>query len=535
MFSRIVKKIHRVLATSEDGPVSDPAALSDPLQEGAAPYPASPDAPVAERVASQLVEGNLDGILAFDTDCHYTLWNARMEEMTSLSRDHVLGRTPFEVFPHLVELADDVYFRRTLTGETVLVPCQQYATSPSGQGRFFEGYFAPLRDAAGGVIGGFAVVRDVSARERTEKALLNSEALYRAVAEDSPGMICRYLSDGSIEFANAAYCELVGKPSAEVIGQDALSFATAGERDPIRANMGTLTLEEPTASYEREHVGADGETRWERWINRALYDEDGNHFAYQAFGIDITERMRALRERERLIAELEAKNDEMERFTYRVSHDLKSPLITISGFLGLLEMDLNTGESEKVGNDIATLRETVAKMDGLLEDLLTLARVGRIVNPPTMTTIEEIFDDALERCAGSITEREARITRTLASDLPRFACDRPRMTELFQNLIENALKYTRAGEAPVIELGAAISGAELQVWVRDEGIGIDPRYAGKIFELFEQIDPSKAGSGIGLATAKRIAEAHQGRLWAESEGTGTGTTFYLALPVRNVK
>ena len=127
---------------------------------------------------------------------------------------------------------------------------------------------------------------------------------------------------------------------------------------------------------------------------------------------------------------------------------------------------------------------------------------------------------------------DASIKCELPKDLSAFACDRPRMIDIFQNLIENALKYVRAGEAPVIELGAMMSGAELRAWVRDEGIGIEQSYLGKIFELFQQLDPEKEGSGIGLATAKRIIEAHHGRIWAESEGLGRGATFCLALPAQ---
>jgi len=227
-----------------------------------------------------------------------------------------------------------------------------------------------------------------------------------------------------------------------------------------------------------------------------------------------------------LVRELEAKNAELERFTYSVSHDLKSPLVTIGGFLGFLESDIRKGEMQRIENTINRIREAAKKMQRLLDEILELSRIGRLINPPSKVPFGELVSEALELVHGQLTEKQVEVR--VEAELPIVNVDRIRMVEVLQNLIVNATKFTRQTEKPVIEIGTRVINAEQVFFVKDNGIGIAPEYHQKVFGLFDKLDAKSEGTGIGLALVKRIIEVHGGTIWVESE-IGKGATFFFTL------
>ncbi|MFN3492704.1 MAG: sensor histidine kinase, partial [Anaerolineales bacterium] len=242
---------------------------------------------------------------------------------------------------------------------------------------------------------------------------------------------------------------------------------------------------------------------------------------------DITERKNAELEREALIKELEAKNIELEQFTYTVSHDLKSPLVTIIGFLNYLEKSARAGDFEKFNNDVNRIQQAVNKMQTLLRDLLELSRVGRIMNEPVETSFGEIVHEALAIVDGSIKARGVKIE--FEDRRYKIFGDKIRLIEVFQNLIENAVKFMGDQPRPLIRIGS-ITDAEKPTtfFVQDNGIGMDPKFTDRIFGLFNKLNTDSPGSGIGLTLVKRIVEVHGGKIWVESE-LGKGSTFYFTL------
>ena len=234
-----------------------------------------------------------------------------------------------------------------------------------------------------------------------------------------------------------------------------------------------------------------------------------------------------LTERKKLIGELEEKNAELERFTYTVSHDLRSPLVTIKGFLGMLEKDIRENKADKAQNDIQRISSAADKMDTLLSELLDLSRIGRIINPPEEIDLTEVVRDALDTVKVRLNSKEVEVT--IQPDLPKVWGDRTRLRELFENLIDNAVKYMGDQSAPSIEIGFR-NDEQHVIFVRDNGIGIEPKYQESIFGLFNKLDINSEGSGAGLAICKRIVETHKGRIWVESEGSGKGSTFCFIIP-----
>lgn len=226
--------------------------------------------------------------------------------------------------------------------------------------------------------------------------------------------------------------------------------------------------------------------------------------------------------------ELAAKNAELQRFNYAVSHDLRSPLVTISAFLDLVETDAERGDVARLREDIGSVRRATLTMRALLDDLLELSRVGisRMERQPV--ELATLVEEALERVSDALRQRDVRVE--VAPDLPLVSADPGRVVQLLQNLLDNAVKFMGPQPEPRIEIGWRGDGAEPVFWVRDNGSGLEPPMQTKVFGVFDRLDPTVEGTGVGLALAQRIAELHGGRLWVESEGLGRGSTFLFTLP-----
>lgn len=247
---------------------------------------------------------------------------------------------------------------------------------------------------------------------------------------------------------------------------------------------------------------------------------------------DVTERKKAEVHREQLVAELETKNQEMERLIYTISHDMKTPLVTIGGYLGMLKKDTLTGEIEQVTKDINHIENASGRMRELLDDLLQISRIGRLVHVYENIALTELANQTIELVAGHLPPDNIQFD--VSDDLPIIYGDRSRLLELLQNLIENAIKYIGDQSQPRIEIGCRMDDNLTVYYVKDNGIGIAPQYHQKIFDLFEQLDPHQSeGTGAGLAIVKRIVETCNGQIWVESDGNDQGTTFFFTLPTTN--
>lgn len=249
---------------------------------------------------------------------------------------------------------------------------------------------------------------------------------------------------------------------------------------------------------------------------------------------DVSLRNQASREKEELLHSLEDKNAELERYTYTVSHDLKSPLVTICGFIELLKKDIATNNQARIESDINRISDAAETMQTMLNELLELARRGRSRSTPIALSVASLVEAALKSLATTVHATQAKVS--VASGLPDIHGEEPRFKEVYLNLIENAIKYRRNGVTPEISIGARNdknNDNRVVYYVQDNGIGIDTLYHNRIFDLFERLDNASEGSGVGLAIVKRIIEVHNGEIWVESEGLGKGSRFNFALPNYN--
>ena len=233
-------------------------------------------------------------------------------------------------------------------------------------------------------------------------------------------------------------------------------------------------------------------------------------------------------EREALLTDLESRNEELERYAYTISHDLKSPLYTIQGYTGFLERDAKKGHTGNMLGDLDKIKDAVDTMGKLLEDILNLSKVSLVAESMQRVPLADVVAGAMSLVQREISEHGVIVQ--YEPDLPQVEGDPQRLTEVFQNLIGNAAKFMGEQPRPLIEIGARIDGDWVECYVSDNGIGIASEYRERVFNLFERLDTRTQGTGIGLAIVKRIVERHGGRIWVESAGEGQGSRFGFTLP-----
>jgi light-regulated signal transduction histidine kinase (bacteriophytochrome) len=228
-------------------------------------------------------------------------------------------------------------------------------------------------------------------------------------------------------------------------------------------------------------------------------------------------------------AQLQSTNDELEAFSYAVSHDLRAPLRQVMGFVDILRKDLGTSLSEKNGRQMTTIFQSAKRMGALIDDLLAFSRITQ----SEMKKVEVNLDQLVQETTGDFqTETNARKIMWDIHALPHVLADRALLRMVLVNLFANAVKFTGKRVEPIIEIGCAPGGGnETIIFIRDNGAGFDPEYASKLFGVFQRLHSHDdfEGTGIGLANVQRIVQRHGGRVWAEGE-TNKGATFFFSIP-----
>jgi PAS domain S-box-containing protein len=400
-----------------------------------------------------------------------------------------------------------------------------------GQYRWLLDTSVPRYGAAERFAGFIGIAIDITDRKNAEEALRRSESRLRLLADNMVDSIAQLDAHQRLVYVSPSVERSFGHSPRDLLGRPLFDIVHPEDGSRLYHQMlMAIELQAPSLRLEYRLRHANGQYLWSESEVRLLYDERGEFSGAVLSSRDISARKAADLERERLIVELEEKNTELERFTYTVSHDLKSPLITIRGFLGFLEKDALAGNLDRLRADIVRITEATTRMQRLLDELLELSRIGRVGNPPEEVALEQIAREALGAVQGRIMARGVQVE--IAEDLPVVYGDRTRLVEVVQNLVDNAVKFMGNQPQPRVTIGAlGIERSGMPVFfVQDNGIGIEPEYHERIFGLFNKLDVKSEGTGVGLALVKRIIDSHGGHIWVESEGAGQGSTFFFTLP-----
>jgi PAS domain S-box-containing protein len=465
----------------------------------------------------------LDLLCIADMEGRFLRLNAEWEHTFGYRLDELMGRC-FVEFVHPEDVQATMNALSTLSNNKEVLNFVNRYRCKDGSYRWIEWRSFPTGRKI------YAAARDITARREMEEALRESRDRYRQLFESMlDGFALHEIlldekgkpRDYRFLEVNPAFERLTGLRGEDIRGRTVLEVLPQTESHWIEV-YGGVALSGEALQFRNYSRALD------RWFEVSAFSPRHGYFA--TIFTDITEQERGREERERLIAELERKNEELERFTYTVSHDLKSPLITIKGFLGLLEQDLAAAKPDLVRKDMERIGEAADRMALLLDDLLELSRVGRVVNPPAFHSVEELVRRALEAVSWRLAERGVVVE--VLPGLGEIYGDGPRLVGVFQNLLENAAKYMGEQENPRVEIGVMHREDGIVYYVADNGMGIEPQYRETIFGLFNKLDPRSEGTGIGLALVRRIVEVHGGKVWVESEGKGKGAVFCLRFPPR---
>ena len=359
-------------------------------------------------------------------------------------------------------------------------------------------------------------------RQQSDKALRASEEKFQLAFHHTfvPMAISRAIDDIIMD-VNQAFCDGTGYTREEATGHTGIDLNLwVNLEDQITHNL-KLEQQGYVEEFKADFRRKSGDVGVALISAIRILWGDEPCYLYTLYDISKIDQ---------LVRELQAKNDELQSFTYTVSHDLRAPLITIAGFLGYLEQDAIKGEKDKIQQDVKRITEAVTRMQSLLRELLELSRIGRLMNLPENIPFGDIVQEALRLVEGRLTARQVKVD--IEAELPIVSGDRVRLVEVIQNLVDNAAKFMGDEKNPKIEIGTSTENGKTIFFVRDNGMGIEPSQHERIFGLFNKLDVHTEGTGIGLALVKRIVEVHGGTIWVESE-VGKGATFFFTLDDKN--
>jgi PAS domain S-box-containing protein len=478
-------------------------------------------------ILTSILNSIADGVVVADEQGRFVLWNPAADRIVGLGPMD----KPTESWPEVYGLydtdrvtplpADQVPLARAIRGETV-VGAELFVRNKSRRdGVMLSVNGTPLTDAGGEIKGGVVIFRDVTRVNAAQEALRHSEERARQIINtaydpfvsiDSEGRVIDWNSQAEKTFGWSRD-EVLGKTLADlIIPQRYREAHTQGIRRYLETGVGPVlnTRIEISALHRDGHEFPVELTVWPV--------RTPNGCCFNAFVHDITERKAAE-------AEIRSKNQDLETLLYVTSHDLREPLRAIENFSRLV-CERYADKLDAKGQDfLARVVGGAQRLDRLLEDVLTLSRAQRTVQPTEDVDSGEIVADVLRHLEPRIRETQAVVNVT--DGLPAIRADRRWATQAVQNLVSNALKYTVEGEAPQVEIGGFRGPEGVGLVVRDRGMGVPPDYAERIFQLFQRAVSRKIeGTGAGLAIVKRVAERHGGRAWVRPR-EGGGSEFII--------
>ena len=470
-----------------------------------------------------LVEGIQDfAIFMLDGSGRVATWNTGAERIKGYRAEEIIGQHFSRFYPPEAIAEGKPARLLALAARDGRVEDEGWRVRKDGSRFWADVIITALRDSESAVVGFAKVTRDLTRRKEAQDALHRSEQTFRILVESVQDCAIFMLDlDGRVASWNAAAERIKGYGAQEIIGEH---FSTFYPPDDVAQGKPQWALEiaEREGRHEDEgwRVRQDGTRFWANTVISPMRDAQGGLIGYAKVTRDLTQRRRA----DQALAQT---NQELERFSYSVSHDLRAPLRAINGFAQALWDD----HAEKLGDEgkrlLAVIRDS-AKLGGeLIDGLLNFSRLGRQAlarTPVDLNALVESVVAELRQTQGSVAVDVA------LAPLPPASGDGALLRHVLVNLIGNAFKFSAQRAHPKVEIGAEQNGSEVAYYVKDNGVGFDMQYANKLFGVFQRLHrPDEfEGTGVGLALAQRIIQRHGGRIWAEGK-VNEGATFRFTL------
>jgi PAS domain S-box-containing protein len=517
----------------ERGPASSVASLADveaDSRRAARPADKAETTALAnsEERFRLLVESVKDyAILMLDPEGLVTTWNKGAEFINGYRSDEIIGRH----FSHVYRQEDVVQGRPehelAVAAAEGRFADEGWLVRKDGTSFWAEVVITPIYDDSGKLSGFSKVVRDVSVRKEAEKHLAQMEGRYRGLLEAAPDAMVVVNPGGEIVLLNLQAEKQFGYRRDELLGQKVTNiipdgFAARLIADDLRSAEDALAQQIGTGIELTGRRKDRGEFPIEIMLSPLESTE----------GTLVTAAIRDITERKRFESTLREKNiqlqtavNELDAFSYSVSHDLRAPLRAIDGFSQILLKQYGPILSEEPREYLQLVRDNSRQMGHLVDDLLAFSRLGRTPlskrQVPTETMVKQVLRDVGQQAEG-------RSVSVSVGHLPPVWGDGTLLKQVFMNLINNAFKYTRLRDDATVEIGSHNTDGEQVFFVRDNGAGFDMQYADKLFGVFQRLHRAEEfeGTGVGLAIVQRIIQRHGGRVWAEA-AIDKGATFFF--------
>lgn len=459
-----------------------------------------------------------------DRELRYKWVNGAYERWYGLTPAELTGKTVPEIYPS--ETFAEMYprMKRALSGEHVVY---DLAVGTTGrETRILQLAYTPDCDDDGQVQGFVVLGSDITEYKRVEAQLREGEEFTHSILASSPDCVKVLDLEGRLLSLTENACrQMEIEDVAACLNLSWLDFWGESRQAAQSAIAGAALGN--TIRFEGFCPTRKGTPKWWEVIVTPIRNGSGKPVRLLSLSRDITERRRSEEERERLLQELERSNGELSDFAHVAAHDLQTPLRTILSYAQLLDRQTR-GQLDETGREfLQMVLDGAARMDHLVRALLNYAQVGQGTPRTREVPMEAVVGGALENLQASISEQRAEVSH---DELPVVMGDSVQLLQLVQNLVSNGIKYARPGVLPRIHIGANRQERTWRFFVQDNGQGISNEYQEQVFQPFRRLHGYEvAGTGMGLAVARKIVERHGGRIWVESVA-GEGSTFYFTLP-----
>jgi PAS domain S-box-containing protein len=371
---------------------------------------------------------------------------------------------------------------------------------------------------------------EISPIEESLRKSLKETSDYKYALDES-SIVAITDQKGIIKYVNNNFCKISKYSAEELIGQDHRIINSGHHSKEFIKNLWGTIANGKIWRGELKNKAKDGTFYWVDTTIVPFLNEIGKPYQYVAIRADITMRKEAEQENQRLKEQLEdrvkERTEELEAFSYSISHDLRAPLRAVNGYAKMLEEDYTAVFDDEGKRLLNVIQENAKRMGLLIDDLLAFSRLGRKEISHSFINMNELAESIwLDLSRSTNTKAEIKINK-----LHTVIGDRPLISQVFVNLLSNANKYSSKTEQPRIEISSHTKNGEIIYSIKDNGVGFENEYVHKLFGVFQRLHSYEEfeGTGVGLALVKRIISKHGGRVWAEGE-VNKGATFYFSLP-----